>query len=395
MSEVEDPGLRKAREGDEEALAALVREAAKVRGNTLWSDAKRRFDASWIARWSLRFLLLTFVVSFFTPLLPIAPPARVRLQEKTLAPFDPDLTRDGVVLRRGWPERHEQGLSDEARVEAQKLAIDRLVRGTGSVAGVMIRARAAIFGDLEVAPILGTDALGRCLLSRILWGGRVSLMVGIVATLVSLLIGVGYGALSGYLGGRVDRLMMRFVDVLYSIPFIFIVIFLLTFLRAQPSAGSGGGGGSGDKMLVFFVIIGAIYWLTMARVVRGQVLSLKHRDFVEAAQVLGASTWHVVTRHLLPNVMSVVLVYLTLTIPRVMLFEAFLSFLGLGVEAPDVSWGMLAADALGAINPLRVYWWFVLFPSLALGSTLLALNFVGDGLRDALDPRLTEKRAKA
>ncbi|MCB9919968.1 MAG: ABC transporter permease [Planctomycetes bacterium] len=381
---------RRAAVRDDRELERLLEEAAKVRGNTLWSDARRRFRSSPVARWSLRFLILAFVVSFFAPLLPLAPHARVRLSEKTLAPFAEPLRQDGLFFRHGWPERFDGGASEEDRDALRRAAMDRLCADAGVIAGAMIRVRASIFGDFELTPLVGTDVLGRCLLSRILWGGRVSLMVGIVATLVSLLIGVTYGAFSGYVGGRVDQYMMRFVDVLYSIPFIFIVIFLMTFLRAQQTATTG----RGDKILVFFVIIGAIYWLTMARVVRGQVLSLKHREFVEASKVLGGGTWHVLMRHVLPNVMSVVLVYLTLTIPRVMLFEAFLSFLGLGVEPPDVSWGMLAADALGAINPLRVYWWFVLFPSLALGSTLLALNFVGDGLRDALDPRLMEKRAR-
>ena len=226
------------------------------------------------------------------------------------------------------------------------------------------------------------------MLSRILWGGRLSLMVGLVATIVSLLIGVTYGALSGYLGGRVDNLMMRIVDVLYSVPFIFVVIFIITIIRSNQAWFESHGI---SRRVVFFAVIGAVYWLTMARVVRGQVLSLKHKEFIEASQVLGAGTSRILFRHLIPNVFSVVLVYLTLTIPRVMLFEAFLSFLGLGVEAPDVSWGLLANDGIEAINGLRVYWWFVLFPGLALGGTLFALNFLGDGLRDALDPRLEEK----
>lgn len=373
----------------EAELQRLLQEASKVRGNTLWSDARRRFRRNRVSRVSLYFLVLMAFLAFVTPLLPLAPHARVRLAEQALPPLAEQLTSEGTVFRRGWPARPAQGLSD-AEVQAQyEQRVDQLCDEAGILASPLIRVRAMIFGDREITPLLGTDVLGRCLLSRILWGGRVSLLVGLVATLVSLIIGVTYGALSGYLGGRVDQLMMRFVDVLYSIPFIFVVIFLMTLLRAQSETSRG------EKLLVFFTVIGAIYWLTMARVVRGQVLSLKHKEFVEAAQVLGASTSHVIRRHLLPNVFSVVLVYLTLTIPRVMLFEAFLSFLGLGVEPPDVSWGMLAADALGAVNPLRVYWWFVLFPSLALGTTLLALNFLGDGLRDALDPKLAEKGGKA
>ncbi|MFQ5505123.1 MAG: ABC transporter permease, partial [Planctomycetota bacterium] len=227
------------------------------------------------------------------------------------------------------------------------------------------------------------------ILSRILWGGRISLMVGLIATLVSLLVGVTYGAVSGYLGGIWDNLMMRAVDVMYSIPFIFVVIFLITVIRDNARLVDELGL---TRLDLFFAVVGLIYWLTMARVVRGQVLSLKENEFIDAARATGAGVRRILFKHLLPNVFSVVLVYLTLTIPRVMLFEAFLSFLGLGVEPPDVSWGMLAADGLGAITPLSVHWWFVVFPGMALGLTLLALNFLGDGLRDALDPRLEAGR---
>jgi oligopeptide transport system permease protein len=184
--------------------------------------------------------------------------------------------------------------------------------------------------------------------------------------------------------------MMRVVDILYSIPFIFVVIFITSILNEDSVARRLEQYGIG-RITVFYFVVGAIYWLTMARVVRGQVISLKHELFVEAARALGAGRRRIIFRHLLPNVMSVVLVYLTLTIPRVMLFEAFLSFLGLGVEAPDVSWGLLAKEGIEVITPVRIYWWLVLFPSAALGATLLALNFLGDGLRDALDPRLRDR----
>jgi len=182
--------------------------------------------------------------------------------------------------------------------------------------------------------------------------------------------------------------MMRLVDVLYSIPFIFVVIFLITILSAEPIKATLERRWGVDRMLVFFLVVGAVYWLTMARVVRGQVLALRGEPFVEAARALGAGQARIVFRHIVPNLLGVVIVYLTLTIPRVMLFEAFLSFLGLGVEPPNVSWGLLANEGIQAITPVRIYWWLVVFPGLALGVTLLALNFIGDGLRDALDPRL-------
>ena len=252
----------------------------------------------------------------------------------------------------------------------------------------MVNLREAIFGDWQLSNWLGTDAKGRDILSRIIWGSRTSILVAIAATLCSLIIGVSYGAVSGFFGGWIDNLMMRIVDVLYSIPFIFVVIFLITILNTpDPNQEDGGV----NREIVFYVVIGAIYWLTMARVVRGQVLSLRETEFVEAARVIGASSARIVFVHLVPNVLSIVIVYLTLTIPAVMLFEAFLSFLGLGIEPPKVSWGLLAVDGSEVINPVRIYWWLIIFPAAAMGSTLLALNVLGDGLRDALDPKLRGK----
>ncbi len=215
--------------------------------------------------------------------------------------------------------------------------------------------------------------------------------MGIVATFVSLLIGVTYGALAGYVGGWVDDIMMRFVDILYSIPFIFVVIFVITILGEEHNKATLEEWGI-SRITIFYFVVGAIYWLTMARVVRGQVISLRTELFVEAARSVGAPQSRIIWRHILPNLLSVVIVYLTLTIPRVMLFEAFLSFLGLGVEPPDVSWGLLANEGIKVITPVKVYWWLIVFPSLALGITLYALNFLGDGLRDALDPKLASKR---
>ncbi|NIA13310.1 MAG: ABC transporter permease subunit [Nitrospiraceae bacterium] len=216
----------------------------------------------------------------------------------------------------------------------------------------------------------GTDRLGRDLLTRVLYGGRISLMVGFAATAVSLLVGVVYGATAGYLGGRTDAVMMRFVDILYALPFtIFVIILMVLF---------------GRNIVLLFVAIGAVQWLTMARIVRGQVMSLKHTDFIDAARVMGFSTSRIILRHLIPNVLGPVIVYTTLTIPNVMLIEAFLSFLGLGVQAPMSSWGVLIKEGADAMEE---YPWLLVFPSLALSATLFALNFLGDGLRDALDVR--------
>lgn len=216
----------------------------------------------------------------------------------------------------------------------------------------------------------GTDAVGRDLFARTLHGGRISLLVGLAATLVSLVIGVAWGATAGYLGGRVDQVMMRIVDVLYAIPFIFFVILLMVVF--------------GRNILLIFIAIGAINWLDMARIVRGQTLSLKQRGYVEAARAAGVGSAAIIRRHIVPNLLGVVAVYVTLTIPQVILVESFLSFLGLGVQEPATSWGALVSE--GAREMERAPWMLV-FPAAFLAISLFCFNFLGDGLRDALDPR--------
>lgn len=217
---------------------------------------------------------------------------------------------------------------------------------------------------------LGTDQIGRDLLVRLLEGGRISLMIGVVATLVSLVIGIGWGAIAGYFGGKLDAVMMRIVDILYALPFMFFVILLMVFF--------------GRNIFLMFVAIGAINWLDMARIVRGQTLSLKRKEFVEAAIVTGAGPFAIIRRHILPNLLGVVAVYVTLTIPQVILAESFLSFLGLGVQEPQTSWGALVNDGAQVMETMP---WLLIAPALTLAVTLFCFNFLGDGLRDALDPK--------
>ena len=276
--------------------------------HSLWSDARYRLQKNKLATFSFYFLLFEVIIFFLVPLL--------------------------------------LGLNFEAQDLEKTLSSPAL------------------------AHWFGTDSLGRDLFSRVLFGGRVSLTVGLLASLVSAVVGVVYGSLAGFLGGKWDNILMRIVDILYALPFIFLVIILMVYF--------------GRNFILLFVALGLTQWLTMARIVRGQVLSLRKKEFIEAAKVTGIHRWRLIFKHLIPNTLGPVIVYLTLTVPAVILEEAFLSYLGLGVQAPLASWGTLIKDG---VDVMDIAPWMLFFPALFLSATLFSLNFLGDGLRDALDPK--------
>jgi oligopeptide transport system permease protein len=395
-------------------------------GESLGRDAWRRLRRNRVAMLSLATLIVIGLLAFFTPILPLEPPDFVRtklqyepprlspLWEKSfqfdwqavqqapakLGQVEREITlaKQALAEARGGTD-HSAVAAASRNVEKKQNELSDIVQRPYRDAGFanlnwlsrwMVCGRYRLFGGWSLGPVCGRDEFGRDILSRVCWGARISIIVGLVATLVSLSIGVTYGAVAGYVGGWVDDVMMRLVDVLYSIPFIFVVIFIITILSQDDIKRQLESWGI-DRITIFYFVVGAIYWLTMSRVVRGQVVSLRNEQFVESARAMGARQARIIFRHIMPNLLSVVIVYLTLTIPSVMLFEAFLSFLGLGVEPPDVSWGLLANEGIKVITPLKIYWWLILYPSAALGITLFALNFLGDGLRDALDPKTPHK----
>jgi oligopeptide transport system permease protein len=308
------------------APAAPIRE---IKGRSLWQDARRRLFANKAAVTSMVVLAIVAVLSVVTPFV--------------------------------WPHEFDQ------------VYIDRISCPPPDWLGL-----SWLFGSqAEICPsavgmghIFGTDANGRDLFIRVMHGGRVSLSIGVTATFVALMIGVLYGATAGFLGGRIDNYMMRFVDVLYALPYIFFVIILVVVF--------------GRNYILMFIAIGAVEWLTMARIVRGQTLSIKRREFIEAAEAAGVSNWAIIRRHILPNVIGPVIVYVTLTVPAVILAESFLSFLGLGVQEPATSWGVLISDGK---DQMESYPWMLIFPAVFMVVTLFCFNFIGDGLRDALDPK--------
>lgn len=359
-------------------------------GRSLWQDARIRLFGNKAAVASLFFLIFMVLLSIVGPWL--SPHAFDRVYTEyvrtpaSLTAYPKPEQIEPAVMRVAARIR--------AQVEAQEVVGDQLrvvltAQRPIDERNLVLFGRSDLFGAATVVergeegrrlvvetPVkwhyffFGTDGNGRDIFTRTLIAGRVSLAIGILATAVALLIGVLYGAISGYLGGRVDTIMMRIVDILYSLPFIFFVIMLVVFF--------------GRNFILMFLAVGAIEWLDMARIVRGQTLSIKRQEYVQAAEALGVKSSGILKRHIIPNTLGPVVVYMTLLVPKVILLESFLSFLGLGVQEPMTSWGVLIAD--GARN-IQNALWLLTFPAIFLVSTLFALNFLGDGLRDALDPK--------
>ncbi|OJJ13623.1 peptide ABC transporter permease [Alphaproteobacteria bacterium AO1-B] len=360
------------------------------RGRSLWDDARDRLLANKAAVASMIVLATIALLSAFGPI---------------LSPHDYDTVyRDYVKVPASlgaYPKPDQVEPAFEALVKRARLSLESYERvGDQVVAQVTSRRaidtrstryidrsdlfknaalsdladdnkRATLTADVNYLHFyFGTDANGRDLMSRTFIAGRVSLTIGLLATVVAITIGVLYGATSGYLGGRADQLMMRVVDILYSLPFIFFVIMLVVFF--------------GRNFILMFIAVGAVEWLDMARIVRGQTLTIKRQEYVQAAEAMGVGDGGIVRRHIIPNTLGPVVVYMTLLVPKVILLESFLSFLGLGIQEPMTSWGVLISE--GARN-LQGSAWMLIFPSIFLTSTLFALNFIGDGLRDALDPK--------
>ncbi|MGB0372686.1 MAG: ABC transporter permease [Opitutales bacterium] len=348
--------------------ASVLESAALAKPTSLWQDAWTRLFKNKAAVIGL----VTFtVIAVFCLIGPFFTGYTERDGELALSNSAPMATVMKEVRIDGKRERIEyksiEGFVRSSRlkpqVDGQHIADQVLANGSYSSGN-------STYTLTDRKHLFGTDDQGRDLLTRIMTGGRISLMVGFLATSVSLLIGVFYGATAGYLGGRIDATMMRIVDILYALPFtIFVILLMVVF---------------GRHIWLLFIAIGAVEWLTMARIVRGQVVAIKRQEYVEASKALGQKPRKIILKHVIPNVLGVVIIYSTLTVPSVIMLESFLSFLGLGIQPPSASWGTLIKE--GA-ESMEVYPWLLLFPAGFFSATLLALNFLGDGLRDALDPK--------
>jgi len=339
-----------------------------LKGSSLWKDAWKRLRKNRMAMFGLVMISLYMFISLSAPILPIHSYKQQVLDHQFLPP---SFTRTAGEL---MYEKQENLFKRIAEKENRELKASELEELADLQKRIETETRVLLTGEEVLVHqrkyFLGTDGLGRDLMSRIIYGGQVSIMIGLLGGLVSALIGTVLGALSGYIGGRFDYFFMRFVDIMYSLPFMLLVIIFMAIF--------------GRSMSNLFFALALVSWLTVSRVVRGQIISLKNSEFVEAARSCGAGTWRIVMRHLVPNTLGIIIVYTTLRVPVFIMEEAFLSFLGLGVQAPFASWGSLVQDGVSAMTS---YPWMLILPALAMTTFLFFMNFLGDGLRDAFDPQ--------
>jgi oligopeptide transport system permease protein len=330
----------------------------KMEPVSLWKDAWRRLKKNKMALAGLAIIALYFAATLLAPVLPI-----YHYEEQVVdhANLPPSLRRAGEVMLETRVAYMRKTMESEGRSEMNEEEKAQVERMKADVASNPVHKRVYV---------LGTDDLGRDMMARILYGGRISIMIGLIGTITATLVGILLGSIAGYVGGRLDNFIMRFVDVLYGLPYMLVVIIMMAVF--------------GKNVINLFVAIALVSWLTLARVVRGQVISLKHAEFVEAARSMGASPARIVFRHLTPNTLGVIVVFATLLVPDFIMSESFLSFLGLGVSAPLASWGSLVSEGT---NTMELYPWQLLVPAIAMTVFLFAMNFLGDGLRDALDPQ--------
>lgn len=344
-----------------------------VKGVSLLQDSWRRLKKNKMAIAGLVMIILYTVISLSAPLLPIY---SYRQQVLTHQYLPPSFKTAGELVY----EKKENFLRAMAEKEGRsELNSSELSELSDLLAQMDGETKTLLSGETvlvnERVYLLGTDSLGRDLLARIVYGGQVSILIGLIGAITSVFIGVIFGAISGYVGGKIDALMMRFVDVMYSLPYMLLVII---FMAISESKGIGN----------LFFALAVVSWLTVARVVRGQIISLKNYEYIEAAKASGAGVGRIIFKHLIPNTSGVIIIYTTLRVPAFIMLEAFLSFLGLGVQAPFASWGVLIQEGVYAMT---TYPWLILYPAIAMTVFLFSMNFLGDGLRDAFDPQSKNK----
>ncbi len=330
----------------------------QMKSISLTVEAWKRFKKNKMSYISLWAAGIYMIISILAPILPFHPYYEQVIDHANLPPSFRTAGEVQLEVRNAYYERVMKIQKRTELTNAEKSELERIMNANETESVQKRRY------------LLGTDSLGRDMLARTIYGGRISMAIGLIGTITALIIGVLVGAIAGYAGGRLDMILMRFVDIMYGLPYMLIVIIMMAIL--------------GKSLAILFVAIALVSWLTIARVVRGQVISLKNSEYILAARSMGASGWHIITRHLIPNTMGIIIAYATLSIPSFIMSESFLSFLGLGVSAPLASWGSLVSDG---VQGMELYPWILLVPAVTMTLFLFSMNFIGDGIRDALDPQ--------